>query len=102
MNRLSGLMRRSVPTLVRFACILALIALVLICTSVLVPGPLPVILAMSAGHAVGGAAFALYLLAVLLDATTHPPPRYSEPPRSSRETPGVRPPASAENQPPHS
>jgi hypothetical protein len=69
--RLAG---RSVPRLVRLACVLALAALTLICTSVLIPGPLPVILAMSAGHALGGAAFACYLLAVILDATGRPSP----------------------------
>jgi hypothetical protein len=67
-------LRRSVPELVRFACVLALLALGLVCWSVLDPRPVPVILAMSAGHVVGGSAFAFYLLAVILDAVRRPPP----------------------------
>ena len=64
----------SITGLVKFACVLALLALGLICYSVLVPHPLPVILAMSLGHVVGGSAFACYLLAVVLDATRRPAP----------------------------
>jgi hypothetical protein len=62
----------SVTGLVKLACVLALLALSLICYSVLVPRPLPVILAMSLGHVVGGSAFACYFLAVILDATRRP------------------------------
>lgn len=80
MNLLEGLLRRSIPRLVRLACVLALCALGIICCSVLFPDPLPVILAMSAGHALGGAAFACYLLAVILDATRRPPAPDSLPP----------------------
>ena len=60
---------RSVGQLTRVAAVLALIALAAIVFSVLVPRPLPVIFAMSAGHAIGGAAFACYLVAVLLDVS---------------------------------
>jgi hypothetical protein len=74
MNVYERLAHRSVPGLVRLACALALAALAVICFSVLYPRPLPVILAMSVGHAIGGAAFACYLLAVVLDATRRPPP----------------------------
>jgi len=73
------IVRRSVPGLVRLACVLALVALCLVCWSVLQPRPLPVILAMSAGHAIGGSAFACYLLAVILDAVQRPLPPGSEP-----------------------
>ena len=66
------LLRRSVPGLLRLACILALLALVLIGYSVLDPTPLPVILAMSVGHVIGGTAFACYLLSVVLDAMGSP------------------------------
>jgi len=72
-------LRRTVPELVRLACLLALLALGLVCWSVLDPRPVPVILAMSAGHAVGGSAFACYLLAVILDAIQRPPPTDREP-----------------------
>jgi hypothetical protein len=67
-------LRRSVPELVRVACLLALLALGLVCWSVLQPRPIPVILAMSVGHVIGGAAFACYLLAVILDAVQRPLP----------------------------
>jgi len=62
------LVQRGVPALIRLACVLALLALGLMCWSVLNPRPLPVIFAMSLGHAVGGTAFVCYLLAVVLDA----------------------------------
>ena len=77
------ILRRSVPELVRVACLLALLALGLVCWSVLDPRPVPVILAMSAGHAIGGSAFACYLLAVILDAVQRPPPTDAEPALSS-------------------
>ncbi len=51
---------------------LALVALGLMCGSILWPRPLPVILAMSAGHLIGGSALACYLLAVILDAVARP------------------------------
>jgi hypothetical protein len=60
---------RSVERLTRVAAVLALMALGIIVFSVLFPRPLPVIFAMSAGHAIGGLAFACYLLAVLLDVS---------------------------------
>ena len=43
----------------RIACALGLVALAMMCVSILFPRPLPVILAMSLGHVIGGAAFAL-------------------------------------------
>jgi len=79
-------LRRSVPQLVRGACVLALLALCLVCWSVLQPRPIPVILAMSAGHAIGGTAFACYLLAVILDAVQRPRPAVDAPGSSSVAT----------------
>jgi len=73
MSLYSRLVHGSIARLTRVACVLSLLALALICCSVLVPLPLPVIMAMSLGHAVGGAAFGCYLLAVILDATRRPP-----------------------------
>jgi hypothetical protein len=67
MNLRSRLESGSVRALTRLACVLALLGLVVMCLPVLVPGPLPVIFAMSGGHVLGGGAFACYLLAVLLD-----------------------------------
>ena len=83
MRLLDRVLHRSVPELVRAACVLALIALGLMCWSVLEPRPVPVVLAMSAGHVVGASAFACYLLAVILDAVRRPPPTDKEPVRSS-------------------
>lgn len=74
MSLISRLRTRSVPGLILVACVLALGALTLICYSVLVPKPLPVIVAMSAGHAIGASAFVCYVLAVILDAGQRPPP----------------------------
>lgn len=75
MSLYSRLVHSSMAGLVKVACVLSLLALGLICISVLFPRPLPVILAMSLGHVVGGAAFACYLLAVILDATRRSPPQ---------------------------
>jgi hypothetical protein len=61
----------SVRGLTRFGCGLALMGLALLCCSVLIPKPLPVILAMSAGHLLGVAAFSCYLLAIVLDLARH-------------------------------
>jgi len=80
---LDRVLHRSVPELVRVACVLALLALGLVCWSVLQPRPIPVILAMSAGHAIGGTAFACYLLAVILDAVQRPRPTVEAPVSSS-------------------
>ena len=73
MKLYTRLVQRGVPALIRLACVLALIALGLVCWSVLNPRPLPVIFAMSLGHAIGGAAFVCYLLAVVLDAGQRSP-----------------------------
>jgi hypothetical protein len=59
---------RSVRGLIRLACVLALAGLFVLCFSVIVPRPIPVIFAMSVGHGIGIAAFLCYLLAVVLDA----------------------------------
>lgn len=69
MNWRDRLRRQSVSGLTRFACILALVALAMMSYSIVSPRPLPVILAMSVGHAIGGAAFVCYLLAVVIDTT---------------------------------
>jgi hypothetical protein len=49
----------------RVSAILTLIGLVLMVWSILVPTPLPVMLAMSVGQVVGTSAFALYLYIVV-------------------------------------
>ncbi|HVW29639.1 MAG TPA: hypothetical protein VHC69_29955 [Polyangiaceae bacterium] len=68
MNVSEHLVTRSVRGLVRLACALALLGLSVLCFSVIVPRPLPVIFAMSVGHGIGMAAFCCYLLAVVVDA----------------------------------
>ena len=61
----------STRRLTHLACGLALMGLALLSYSVLFPAPLPVILAMSAGHVLGVAAFSCYLLAIVLDLARH-------------------------------
>ena len=67
MNLRERVESRSVRGLTRLACLLALVGLAALCFSVIVPRPLPVIFAMSAGHLIGVWAFLCYLLAVILD-----------------------------------
>ncbi|HRI65885.1 MAG TPA: hypothetical protein PK156_16675 [Polyangium sp.] len=52
---------------VRMACILALVALALIVFSLLVPKPLPVIVAMSVAQGIGTLSLVLFLLVVRRD-----------------------------------
>jgi hypothetical protein len=59
--------------LLRVACVLSLGGLVILVVPILAPGPLLIILSMSVGHAIGGIAFACYLLAVVLDAVRSRP-----------------------------
>jgi hypothetical protein len=80
MTLLSRLLSRSVRELVRLACLLALVALGIFVYSIVVPRPLPVMLAMSVGHVIGGAAAACYALAILIDATRGKPRAPTEPP----------------------
>lgn len=75
------LMHRSITGLSRLAALLTLLALAIMVYSVLVPAVLPVMLAMSLGHVVGGAGFACFFLAVVLDAArTKPPDSTPRPP----------------------
>lgn len=68
MKLVARLLESSAASLTRLACYIALVGLFVLCLSVLWPRPLPVIFAMSGGHAIGVAAFGCYLLAVVLDA----------------------------------
>lgn len=54
-------------TLLRISGVLTLLGLALMVWSMLVPTPLPVMLAMTVGQAVGTLAFALYLFVVIRD-----------------------------------
>ena len=67
MKLLQRIAQSSVLTLTRVASVCALIGLALMAYSLLDPRAIPVIVAMSVGHAFGFAAFGCYLLAVVLD-----------------------------------
>lgn len=58
---------RSVPQLVRVACVLAIAGLLVMVYPLLFPGALGIILSMGVGHMLGIAAASLYVLAVVLD-----------------------------------
>ena len=53
--------------LLRWSALLTLIALALMVWSMLVPTPLPVMLAMTLGQVIGTSAFGLYLYVVIRD-----------------------------------
>lgn len=53
--------------LLRISAVLTLLALALMVWSMLVPTPLPVMLAMTAGQVLGTAAFGLYLFVIVRD-----------------------------------
>ena len=63
------LVQRSIGQLTRVAAVLALLALAIMVSSIVYPRPLLVVFAMSVGHVIGGAAFACYLIAVLVDVS---------------------------------
>ena len=58
---------KSAQTRLRLAAVLTLLALVLMVSSLLHPHPILVILAMSAGQALGTLAFLLYLWVIVSD-----------------------------------
>ncbi len=57
----------SSPRVLDVACVVALVALLLICWSMVDPRPIPVILAMSLGQVLGTMSFAAFLLVVVRD-----------------------------------
>ena len=67
MNIFARVLQTSVVTVTRAACVFALLGLGLMSYSILDPRAIPVIMAMSVGHAFGISAFACYLLAIVLD-----------------------------------
>jgi len=69
--------------LTRAACVFALLGLGLMSYSIIDQRAIPVIVAMSVGHAFGIAAFACYLLAVILDTRNSRTLAVSEPRNSS-------------------
>ena len=72
MTLLARILHGSVTKLIHTACYLALIGLAVMCFSVISPGALPVIGAMSVGHAIGIGALACYLLAIIIDEARQP------------------------------
>ena len=72
MKLLDVILHHSVRELTRAAAVLALVALAIMSYSIVSPRPLPVVLAMSVGHVIGGAALAFYLIAVVLHAARQP------------------------------
>jgi hypothetical protein len=67
MNIFARVLRTSVITLTRAACVFALVGLSLMSYSIVDPRAIPVITAMSVGHVFGIGAFICYGLAVVLD-----------------------------------
>jgi hypothetical protein len=63
----ASLLQRSVPELVRAACILALVGLLVMIFPLVFPSAPAIVLSMGLGHVVGITAASLYLLAVILD-----------------------------------
>ncbi len=53
--------------LLRVACVMAIVALALMAWSMLDPRPLPVLVAMSAGQALGTVSFLIFLAVVVSD-----------------------------------
>lgn len=62
-----GPLRSKIERRIRLACVLTLIALGLMSWSLVDPRPIPVIVAMSAGQALGTCSLLLFIVAVLLD-----------------------------------
>lgn len=69
MSAFSRIAHQSVRHLVRVACVLGLLAMAIMASSILFPAPLNIVLSMSLGHVVCIAAASCYGLAVLIDAT---------------------------------
>lgn len=89
---LERLMEHSVETLTRLACVVGLVALAIMCASVIHPGPLLVIFATSVGQVIGGFAVLCYFLAVVMDVKRSrrslPPPSRADASRHAAEKTG--------------
>jgi hypothetical protein len=59
--------RVEMTTLLRISAVLTIIGLAMMVWSLLVPTPMPVMLAMSAGQGFGILAFLLYIIAIVID-----------------------------------
>jgi hypothetical protein len=88
MSLLVRLVHGSVHHLIRLACGLTLFALATMVYSIVVPTPLPIMLAMSVGHLLGVAAFGCFFLAVVIDAARARGRGASVPPSGRRGSEG--------------
>jgi hypothetical protein len=73
---LKTLQKRSLVSLIRLACWVALVGLAVMSASIIKPAPLIVIFAMSVGQVIGIVAFLFFLLSILMDVvrgTNHAP-----------------------------
>jgi hypothetical protein len=95
MKLVQRLLAGSVLKLTRAACVFALLGLGLMSYSILDPRAIPVIMAMSVGHAFGVAAVACYALAVALDARRNASASASA--SATRSTPNDQPDTDAES-----
>jgi hypothetical protein len=77
---------KAITRLITAACAFGLVALGLMAWSVIVPRPLPVMLAMSLGQLLGTLSFGAYLVAIVLDLRRARILARKAPP--SAETPG--------------
>lgn len=59
--------RVRMTTLLRISAVMTIIGLAMMVWSLLVPTPMPVMLAMSAGQGFGILAFLLYIIAIVID-----------------------------------
>ena len=59
--------RISMTTILRISAVFTILGLAMMVWSLLVPTPMPVMLAMSAGQALGMFAFGLYIVAIVID-----------------------------------
>jgi hypothetical protein len=82
MSIMQTILHRAPATLARIAGVFTLVALAMMAFSILVPKPLPIILAMSLGQVVGLAGFGFYFLAVVIDIARRPRGSSLPPPRA--------------------
>ena len=71
----------------RRACVLALAALGLMMWSIVDPSPIPVIVSMSVGQALGTLSFAIFAVVVVVDFRRNAARRGAAPPASDEDTP---------------
>lgn len=83
------LVHHSATALTRLAGVLTLIALCMMVCPILVPGPIPIMVAMSIGQLLGVVSFLAFFLAVLIDAAKSGRSPSFPPSASDHEKPGL-------------